>query len=256
MTYLLVTNDDGIHAPGILALTQAMRQLGEVEVAAPANNQSASGHKKTLQQAIPVEQTTLADGTPALAVSGSPADCIALAALGIVRNWPPRLVVSGINRGANLAHDITYSGTVTAALEATIAGVPAIAVSLENRMADTVEDYVGAARVAIEVVRMALEHPLPPFTILNVNVPRGEVKGLRITRQGIRIYHDELEAAEDQSYYRIVGPEPTGKLDIAGTDLWAVHNGYASVTPIHLDLTAHHFMAELASWDFNLRRDE
>jgi 5'-nucleotidase len=252
MTFLLVTNDDGVQAPGVLALAQAMRQLGEVEVAAPATNQSASGHKKTLFQTLPVEHTTLADGTPALAVNGSPADCIALSALGIVNRWPPRLVVSGINRGANLGQDVTYSGTVTAALEATIAGVPGVAISLENRLADHVEDYAEAAKVAIAIVRQALEKPLPPFTILNVNVPRGQVKGIRMTRQGIRIYHDELEISEDKSYYRIVGPEPTGKLDIAGTDLWAIHKGYASVTPIHLDLTAHHFMAELASWEFEL----
>ena len=252
MTFLLVTNDDGVQAPGILALAQAMRELGEVEVAAPATNQSASGHKKSLFQTIPVEQTTLADGTPAFAVNGSPADCIALAALGIVNRWPPRLVVSGINRGANLGQDVTYSGTVTAALEATIAGIPAVAISLENRLADHVEDYAAAARVAVAVVKMAMEKPLPAFTILNVNVPRAEVKGIRLTRQGIRIYHDELESAEDKSYYRIVGPEPTGKLDLAGTDLWAINNGYASVTPIHLDLTAHHFMAELASWEFEL----
>jgi 5'-nucleotidase len=252
MTFILVTNDDGVQAPGILALAQAMRELGEIEVAAPAINQSASGHKKSLYQTIPVSQTTLADGTPALAVSGSPADCIALSALGIVNRWPPRLVVSGINRGANLGQDVTYSGTVTAALEATIAGVPAVAISLENRVADRVEDYAAAAQVATAVVRQALEKPLPPFTILNVNVPRAEVRGIRMTRQGIRIYHDELESAEDKSSYRIVGPEPTGKLDIAGTDLWAIHNGYASVTPIHLDLTAHQFMAELASWEFEL----
>jgi 5'-nucleotidase len=252
MTYILVTNDDGVHAPGILALAQAMRTLGEVEVAAPATNQSASGHKKTLFQSVPISRTQLADGTPALAVSGSPADCIALSALGLSVKWPPRLVVSGINRGANLGQDVTYSGTVTAALEATINGVPAVAISLENRVADAVEDYAVAAQVAVAVVKRALERPLPPFTILNVNVPKGEVKGIRMARQGIRIYHDELEMSADESSARIVGPEPTGVFDTYGTDLWAVHNGYASLTPIHLDLTAHHFMAELAAWDITV----
>jgi 5'-nucleotidase len=252
MTYILVTNDDGVHAPGILALAQAMRTLGEIEVAAPATNQSASGHKKTLYQSIPISRTELADGTPALAVSGSPADCIALSALGLSGNWPPRLVVSGINRGANLGQDVTYSGTVTAALEATINGVPAVAVSLENRHADSVEDYRNAAKVAVSVVKRALERPLPPFTILNVNVPKGEVKGIRLARQGIRIYHDELSLAADETSAQIVGPEPTGVFDTYGTDLWAVHNGYASLTPLHLDLTAHHFMAELAAWDITV----
>ncbi|HEX2623168.1 MAG TPA: 5'/3'-nucleotidase SurE [Phototrophicaceae bacterium] len=252
MTYILVTNDDGVHAPGILALAQAMRNLGEIEVTAPATNQSASGHKKTLFQPMPIESTTLADGTPALAVGGSPADCIALSALGLSVRWPPRLVVSGINRGANLGQDVTYSGTVTAALEATINGVPAVAISLENRLADKVEDYAAAAQVAVAVVRRALEKPLPAFTILNVNVPKGEVKGIRLARQGLRIYHDELEIQSDGNSYRIVGPEPTGNVDSPGTDLWAINQGYASITPIHLDLTAHQFMAELATWDIVL----
>ncbi|MBC8099565.1 MAG: 5'/3'-nucleotidase SurE, partial [Armatimonadetes bacterium] len=232
MVFLLVTNDDGVHAPGILALAQAMRELGAVEVVAPAANQSAGGHKKTLFQTIPVSPTTLADGSPAQAVSGSPADCIALAALGLSTQWKPNLVVSGINRGANLGQDITYSGTVTAALESTIHGVPAVAISLENRNADRVEDYAEAARVALAVVRIALTKPLPPFTILNVNVPKGAVKGIRLARQGLRIYRDELETSADAASYRIVGPEPSGIYDSPGTDLWAVHNGYASLTPI------------------------
>lgn len=253
MTHILVTNDDGYDAPGILALATAMKTLGAVDVAAPATNQSASGHKKTLFQSVPVEETQLADGTPALAVTGSPADCIAFTALGISnRKWPPRLVVSGINRGGNMGQDITYSGTVTAALEATINGVPAVAISLADRDANTVEEYEVAAQVALTVVKKLLEKSLPPLTILNVNVPAGNsVKGIRIARQGVRIYSDELEAVgqNGELAYRIVGPEPGGKVDEEGTDLWAVHNGYASVTPIHLDMTAHHIMADIASWD-------
>ncbi len=254
MTRILVTNDDGVHAPGLLALVQAMQSIGDVTVAAPATNQSASGHKKTLFQDIPVTQTQLMDGTPAFSVSGSPADCIAVLALGIYDNWPPDLVVSGINRGANMGQDITYSGTVTAALEATINKVPAaVAVSLENRHADAIEDYAVAAQVATKVVRRTLEQTIPTLTILNLNVPGGpSVKGIRLTRQGLRIYRDELAANEDRSVYRIVGPEPGGDVDQIGTDLWAVHNGYASLTPIYLDLTAHRFMAELAAWDLTI----
>ncbi len=250
MTYIIVTNDDGVHAPGILALTQAMRQLGRVQVIAPARNQSSSGHKKTLFQDIGVEETTLADGTPAIAVDGSPADCIALAALGITE-WPARIVVSGINRGANMGQDVTYSGTVTAALEATIQGLPGVAVSLAKRDADSVEDYAVAARAAIPVVQRVLEKGLPPFTILNLNVPAGDsVKGIRLTRQGMRVYVDELERNGD--FCRIVGPEPGGNTDEQGTDLWALHNGYISLTPIHLDLTAHRFLADLAAWDIDV----
>lgn len=249
MAYILVTNDDGVRAPGIQALASAMKTFGEVHAVAPSINQSASGHKKTLHQDILVSRTTLDDGTPALSVGGSPADSIALAALGGYK-WPPRLVVSGVNRGANMGQDVTYSGTVTAALEAVIHGVPAIAFSLDNHEADTVEDYAQATQIAQAVVRRALQNSLPPFTILNVNVPAGDVKGIRLTRQGVRVYLDELE--QDGDIYRIAGEPPTGKHDEAGTDLWAVHNGYASITPIHLDLTAHQFMADLAAWDFEM----
>jgi 5'-nucleotidase len=244
---IIVTNDDGVQAPGILALASALRRIGEVQVAAPALNQSATGHKKTLFQDIPVNEVSLADGTRALAVSGSPADCIALAALGMV-DWPPDIVVSGINRGPNMGQDITYSGTVTAALEAAIQGVPAVAVSLAAGTATHIEEYEEAARIAVIVAQKVLEKRLPPLTILNLNVPfLAPVKGIRLTRQGVRIYQDELSV--NGSIYKIVGPEPGGQYEEEGTDIWAVHNGYASITPIHLDLTAHRFLADLAAWD-------
>lgn len=248
MTAFLVTNDDGVQAPGLLALAQAMDALGQVEVCAPARNQSASGHKKTLFQDIAIADETLADGRAALAVDGSPADCIAVAAMGL-RKWPPRMVVSGINRGENLSQDVTYSGTVTAALEAAIHAIPALAISLANPQADRVEDYAEAARLAQVVVRKMLLNPLPELTILSLNVPPGKAKGIRLTRQGVRIYRDEME--RDGNIVRIVGNPPTGVLDEAGTDLWAIHNGYASLTPIHLDMTAHRFMADLAAWDID-----
>lgn len=246
MTKILVSNDDGYQAPGILALAQALQSVGEVQVSAPARNQSASGHKKTLFSDIHVQETTIGDGIPALVADGSPADCIALAAMGLL-DWPPRLVVSGINRGENMSQDITYSGTVSAALEAVIHGVPALAVSLANHNANDPQDYAEAARIAVVVAQFMLQNDLPPLTILNLNVPQGDVKGLRITRQGIRIYRDEIERDGDR--VRIVGEPPTGLLDKLGTDLWAIHTGYASLTPIHLDLTAHQFLAELDAWD-------
>jgi 5'-nucleotidase len=251
MTQILVTNDDGVHAPGILALAEAMGPLGAVEIIAPATNQSASGHKKTLFQDIPVRAVALDNGMPAIAVTGSPADCVALAALGVVAWGPPALVVSGINRGSNMGQDITYSGTVTAALEAAIQGVPAIAISLGNQQANTVDEYREAARIAALVAHMVLARGLPPFTILNLNVPAiARVAGLRLTRQGVRIYRDELERNDDLC--RIVGPEPIGQHEEAGTDIWALHHGYASLTPIHLDLTAHRFIADLAAWDLSV----
>jgi 5'-nucleotidase len=248
--YIVVTNDDGVQAPGILALATAMRQLGDVTVIAPSVNQSASGHKKTLFQDVPVSDVVLSDGTPARSVGGSPADCIAFAALGLLP-WPPDIVVSGINRGSNMGQDITYSGTVTAALEAAIQGVMAVAVSFADGEADSIDDYEEAARVAVLVVEKTLEKGLPPLTILNVNIPPCDrVRGIRLTRQGVRIYQDEL--AHEGNLYRIVGPAPTGKYEEEGTDVWAVHNNYASLTPIHLDMTAHRFVADLAAWDIHV----
>ena len=250
MTYILVTNDDGVHAPGILALTQAMKTIADVNVVAPAANQSASGHKKTLFQDMAISRPEMADGTAAVAVDGSPADCIAVAALGLVE-WPPRMVVSGINRGANMAQDVTQSGTVSAALEATLHAVPGIAFSLDNHDADQPEHYATASRVAAQIVRNLLDKELPPFTVINVNVPNtDDIRGIRLTRQGVRVYRDELHL-EDQ-LARIMGDPPTGRLDEAGTDLWAVHRNYVSITPIHLDMTAHHFMADVAAWDLQL----
>ena len=253
MSRFIVTNDDGVFAPGIMALVEALRPLGTVQVVAPASNQSASGHKKTLFRDIEVEEVTMADGTPAHAVNSAPADCIALCGLGLCE-WPPQLVVSGINRGANMGQDVTYSGTVTAALEATIHGVPALAISKEvltHDEADDVTEYQHAAHLAAQVASRILERSLPPFTVLSLNVPAVESKGMRLTRQGVRIYNDVL--MRNGPYYQIAGDPPTGDVDEVGTDLWAVHRGYASLTPLHLDLTRHRFLAELSTWDLPWR---
>ena len=253
MHQILVTNDDGVTAPGILALAAALREIGQVEVVAPAANQSACGHKRTVFQDILVEDVTLADGTIAKAVNASPGDCIALSALGVA-TWPPRVVVSGINRGQNMGQDITYSGTVSAAFEAAIQGIPSVAVSLAQHDANTVEDYAVAAQIAARVVAHVLERGLPPMSILNLNIPPGPyVKGIRLTRQGVSIYNDQVEREGDN--YRVLWlstPGVMGRTDEEGTDLWAVHNGYASLTPLHLDMTAHRFLADLAAWDITV----
>ena len=254
MVSIIVTNDDGYDAPGILALARSMRDLGRVQVCAPATNQSASGHKISLHQNIEYSRYAVGDGIPALVVSGSPADCIALALLGLVKEKPD-IVVSGINRGENMAQDLTYSGTVTAALEAAINGIPAVAFSLARADADCLEQYAVAAKIAIPIVEMALRKGLPPFTILNVNVPPvaqlADLRGIRLTRQGVRIYRDRLVNVAD-GVVRIGGEPPTANTDELGTDVWAVHRDYVSVTPVHLDMTAHQFMADLAAWDLRL----
>jgi 5'-nucleotidase len=254
MTSIIVTNDDGYTAPGILALAEAMQTIGDVQVTAPSINQSASGHKKTLFQDMEYTRTTIGDNITTIAVNGSPADCIAVAALGLIE-WKPDIVVSGINRGENMGQDLTYSGTVTAALESAIHGVPAVAVSLSNSTADEVEDYRIAAQIVIPIVKKVLFYGLPPFTILSVNVPNvsslDEIKGIRLTRQGVREYRDVIRQTDD-NLVRIEGPPPTGNVDELGTDLWAVHRNYVSVTPVHLDMTAYQLMADLASWDISL----
>ncbi len=254
MTSIMVTNDDGYDAPGILALALAMRELGDVQVAAPGVNQSAGGHKKTLYQDIPYNRMSIGDDIPTLVVYGSPADCIAAAMLGLVARRPD-MVVSGINRGENMGQDLTYSGTVTAALEAAIHGLPAIAVSLSHHNANRLEDYRVAAQIAVPIVKQVLRQGLPPFTILNVNVPKAarieDLRGIRLTRQGVRIYCDSLRSVK-AGVVRVEGSPPAGHTDEIGTDVWAVHRDYVSVTPVHLDMTAHQFMANLEAWDLRL----
>lgn len=254
MASILVCNDDGYDAPGILALAEAMRSLGAVQVTAPARNQSASGHKISLHQDLNYARRSIGAGIPALVVDGSPADCIALALLGLVAEQPD-IVVSGINRGENMAQDLTYSGTVTAALEAAIGGVPAIAFSLANHTADSPADYRVAAQVALTIAGYALRQGLPPFTILNVNIPPvarvEDLRGIRLTRQGLRIYRDRLEAVA-AGIARIGGEPPGANTDELGSDVWAVHRNYVSVTPVHLDMTAHRFLAPLEAWELRL----
>ena len=251
--HILVTNDDGVQAPGLLALAQAMRSLGKVTVCAPDRNWSASGHVKTLERPIRVTETVLADGTTAFASDGAPSDCVALPLLGFVEKVD--LVVSGINPYSNIGHDVTYSGTVTAAMEAVIAGVPGIAFSLasQDRPANTIAEYGPAGHIAGIVVKKFMEEGLPKGVVLNVNIPYLSVEtitGLAITRQGLRVYRDALDKRLDprgRPYYWIGGEEPTG-VNEEGTDVGALARGYVSVTPLQLDLTNYKAMEMLKTW--------
>lgn len=249
--HILVTNDDGVHAPGLLALAQAMRKIADkVSILAPDRNWSASGHVKTLERPLRVFETLLEDGTSAWASDGAPSDCVALAQLGFISEKID-LVLSGINPNANIGHDVTYSGTVTAAMEAAIWGIPGIAVSLNQPEAQvSVVDYQPAAEAALRIVTWLTEQDgLPGDTLLNVNVPYGplaEMKGFRITRQGMRIYRDELVRRTDprgRSYFWIGGQAPIG-VEEPGTDYGALLAGFVSITPLHLDLTSQ----TLQSW--------
>jgi len=252
---ILVTNDDGINAPGLLALAQEMRRFGQVKVLAPDRNWSASGHVKTLDRPLRVRETHLADGTLAWCTDGAPSDCVALASLGF---FPEKidLVVSGINPNANIGHDVTYSGTVTAAMEAAIAGINGIAFSLDRPedFQGTI-DYAPAARIAGRVVKMMLEQGFPVDLVLNVNIPYGQdeaIKGCRVTRQGLRIYRDELIRRQDprgRPYYWISGDVPTGVVG-EKTEFDALKAGYVSITPLQLDLTAHAMLDPLKKWEW------
>jgi len=253
--HILVTNDDGVMAPGLFALVKEMRQIGKVSVLAPDRNWSGGGHVKTLDRALRVREALLADGTVAYASDGAPSDCVALATLGYFKE-PIDLVVSGINVGANLGHDVTYSGTVTAAMEAVIAGVPGIAVSLEIPEGHLGEiDFGPAAHAARMVAQHVIENGLPLEILLNVNVPflsDHQIQGFRLTRQGLRVYHSRLDERVDprnRPYYWIGGDAPTGVPE-RGTDIGALAEGFISVTPLQLDLTAYHVLTDLNSWSW------
>ncbi len=255
--HILVTNDDGINAPGLLALAQAMRNLGRVTVLAPDHNWSASGHVKTMHRPMRVKETTLADGSRAFTSDGAPSDCVALALLGFIKEKID-LVVSGINPNANIGHDVTYSGTVTAAMEAAIAGLPAIAVSLDSpEYHSGAMDFSAAARLACMLAEQVMKNGMPENVLLNLNVPDlpiEKIKGFAITRQGLRLYHDELVRRIDprgKPYYWIGGDAPTGVLE-KNTDYGAMKEGYASVTPLKLDMTADHAIRTLKDWKIKI----
>jgi len=250
---ILVTNDDGIESRGLLALKQALEGMGEVTVVAPDTNQSAVGHLKTLMRPLRVRERTLADGSTGYSVDGSPTDAISLAFLGYFGHGFD-LVASGINYGANLGDDITYSGTVSAAMEAVINNCPAFAISQEYYEHP---DFTLAGRAATVVARNILEHGLSPGELLNINVPAVEpdgVAGFEVTRLGKRVYQDQLIERKDPrgiAYFWIGGPPPSG-LAVPGTDFHAVVNRQIAVTPIHLDLTGRRLLKRLRTWDWSI----
>jgi 5'-nucleotidase len=255
--HILVTNDDGIHAPGLLALAQAFRSLGDVTVLAPDRNWSASGHVKTMHRPLRVWETQLSDGTQALTTDGAPSDCVAIALLGMVEQ-PIDLVISGINPNANVGHDVTYSGTVTAAMEAAISCLPGFAFSLDSPSSHRgISDYSTAAEVAVSVAKQVQSKPLPEKFVLNVNIPycsQEDIRGIAVTRQGVRIYRDALVEREDphkRKYYWIGGEPPTGIAE-PGTDFWALANNFVSITPLTLDLTDSHMLPTIESWELKL----
>lgn len=252
--HILVTNDDGVTEPGLLALAEAMQAFGKVTIVGPDRNWSGGGHVKTLNRPLRIQKVALADGLTAYASDGAPSDCVALALLGFVEEKVD-LVVSGINPYGNLGHDVTYSGTVTAAMEAVIAGVPGFAFSLAANQTHQTFHYGTAAAVARNVVETAVRQGLEADLLLNVNVPNVEpdlIEGMRLTRQGQRVYHDALDRRLDprgRPYYWIGGEAPSGVPD-DGTDIGAIAEGYVSITPLHLDLTDYRRSQALSAWSW------
>jgi 5'-nucleotidase len=250
---ILVTNDDGIESRGLLALKQALEPLGDVYVLAPDTNQSAVGHTKTFMRPLRVRERKLADGAQAWSADGSPTDAVSLALLGYFEVGFD-LVASGINYGANLGDDITYSGTVSAAMEAVLSAVPAFAISQEYYEHP---DFTLATQIAYRAAVNILENGLAPGELININVPAvaaADCQGVEVTRLGKRIYQDELIERLDPRgtpYYWIGGPPPSGLAE-PGTDFDAVVNKRIAVTPIQLDLTARRLLSRLNSWSWAL----
>ncbi|MFN3651967.1 MAG: 5'/3'-nucleotidase SurE [Armatimonadota bacterium] len=247
---ILITNDDGVHAEGLLALKRALEPVAEVTVVAPDRPRSACGHSITLHKPLRLSEARLADGSRAWCSNGTPSDCVTLALLDVMRGAPPDLIFSGINQGPNLGWDLTYSGTVSAAMEGVIGGVQSVAISVAWRFRRVVEeeegpppplDYGPAAEYAAQLARHLAQHPLPEHVLLNVNVPHTVPNGARITRQGVRRYPGKLEKRVDpmgRAYFWLGGDEPVD-LHEEGTDVAAISDGCISVTPIQLDLTDH-----------------
>jgi 5'-nucleotidase len=255
---VLLTNDDGITAPGLQAARRALREIDgvEVDVIAPDSNRSATARSITTRSPLTVEEVEFGDGEVGYATDGTPVDCVRFAELGLVGHRPD-LIFSGVNHGANLGDDITYSGTVAAAFEGIILGIPAVAFSQQSSgggmgYVSGRFDFGAVARFGAELVRHLLNQPMPEATLINVNYPAGEPRGIEVTKLGKRIYNDELKLigeTDGRRHYEIYGWQP-GYEEIDGTDLNAVASGRISVTPIHFDLTDHGGLENLRGWGF------
>jgi 5'-nucleotidase len=244
---ILISNDDGIHARGLRVLAEALSSIGEVWVVAPDRERSAASHSLTLNRPLRVTKV----GSTWYTVDGTPTDCVALAVTGMIKRKFD-IVVSGINLGGNMGDDVTYSGTVSAAFEATVLGLPAFAVSV---VAHRRVNFTSAEHVARLLTKLIAKNGLPTDTLLNVNVPNlppSQIKGIAVTKQGRRRYGEIIVRKVDprgKAYYWIGGKEPSWEPS-EESDYAAVTAGFISVTPLHLDLTNPTGVKELRGWDF------
>ncbi|HZS08566.1 MAG TPA: 5'/3'-nucleotidase SurE [Blastocatellia bacterium] len=245
MARILVTNDDGIFSDGLLALASALEAVGEVTVVAPASEQSASSHSLTLTRPLRIRQHE----ERRYSIDGTPTDCVVLALTKIMEGRRPDIVLSGINYGPNIGDDVTYSGTVAGALEASIFKLPGIAVSLATR---SQFEFTAAAAFAAELTRKALEEGLPEGTILNVNIPPGEIRGARMTHQGINMGHTKIIEGIDprgRPYCWIGVQEISWEREAVDSDYAAIEQGLISITPLRTDMTDYRALEKLKNWD-------
>ncbi len=250
---IIVTNDDGIYSPGILELKKAMSTLGSVTVVAPDVQKSGVGHSITFSHPLRVRDVYANGDFIGYGIDGSPADCVKLAVREILKERS-QLLVSGINIGANVGINVLYSGTVAAAIEGALLGIPSVAISLE--ISESTPDVKGAAETAKDIIALIMKKELPRGSLLNVNIPnisKDKIKGVKITKQFSGDFDEHYDKRTDPrgiAYYWLAG---TGwpKVDVIGTDMHALKDGYISITPLRYDLTDNAFLAEVESWEWN-----
>ncbi len=251
---ILVSNDDGISSKGLYSLAKNLQELGKVYVVAPENNQSATGHAITMHQPLRAKKIKFFDTSiDAWWVSGTPADCIKLGIESLLKDRPD-IVVSGINKGENLGNDVLYSGTVSAAIEGCIFGIPSLAFSYEDYYE---EEFAAAGIIAKEITQRAFSEGIPHNTVLNVNIPKcsakEDINGISITKLGVKKYKNNFEERTDPigvPYYWLAGDLINSEIE-KDTDIFALRNKYVSVTPINIDLTHYSLIEKIKSWKFD-----
>ncbi|GJQ60113.1 MAG: 5'-nucleotidase SurE [Candidatus Scalindua sp.] len=248
---ILLTNDDGIYSPGILLLKQALQSIGSVTVVAPDVQKSGVGHSITFSHPLRVRDVHVDGKFAGYGIDGSPADCVKIGVREIIGKQPD-LLVAGINIGANVGINILYSGTVAAAIEGAVLGIPSVAISLE--ISELPSDVQGAAGISTEMIRHIVTREIPKGTLLNINIPhipKNEIKGVRVTKQYSGDFDEHYERRTDPrgcAYYWLAGTGWPEK-EVVGTDMHALKRGYISITPLKYDLTDKGFFSKLESWD-------
>lgn len=250
---ILVTNDDGINAPGIAALIEVMKTLGEVVIIAPDKAQSGMGHAITINSTIRINKRNTYDVKEEYSCSGTPVDCIKFG-VNKIMDRKPDLCVSGINHGTNMSINVIYSGTMSAAVEGAIEGIPSIGFSLSDYTIDA--DFTASKKIVKTIAEKVLQNGLPEGVCLNVNIPKLKlelIKGIKVCRQAKANWVEEFDERHDPSghpYYWLTGKFENLDLNDIDTDIWALENGYVSIVPTQFDMTAHKAIAEITKWEF------